>query len=79
MFKEELEQIANKIEKYLQNGSAYEWHVELCGDYIIGYYTNIKVFILGYDEDVEDWYVDGKHLYVDMIGEINKILQKYTN
>ena len=69
-----LKQIADKIEKYLQNDCAYEWHVKIEGASIAAYYTNVKLFTLVYDEDVEDWYISGEHLYVDMIAGINKLL-----
>lgn len=70
-----LKQIADKIEKYLQNNHAYEWHIKIEGTSIAAYYTNVKLFTLVYDEDVEDWYVSGEHLYIDMIVDINKILR----
>ena len=69
-----LKQIASKIETYLQNECAEEWHIKIENSSITAYYANIKIFTLTYDEDVEDWYVNGEHLYVDMIAGINKIL-----
>lgn len=81
MKEEILKQIINEIKNYLKNDCADEWHVKLKIEEksIVGYYTNIKEFVLTYDEDFEDWYISGEYLYVDMIGEINKILQKYNN
>ena len=36
--------IAKKIERYLQNDCADEWHVKVEGNYIVAYYTNIRNF-----------------------------------
>lgn len=74
-----LKQIADKINNYLQNDCADEWHIKLEGKIIVGYYTNIKEFTLEFNEEFEDWYISGEYLYVDMIAEINKILQEYGN
>ena len=74
-----LETVASKIEKYLQNDCADEWHVKVEGNYIIAYYTNIKEFSLIYDTEYQDWYISGEDMYVDMITEINKILVDYTD
>ena len=71
-----LKQIADKIEKYMQNDYADEWHIELNGNSIIGYYTDVRVFILDYDEDVEDWYISGANVNVETIVDINKILRE---
>ena len=81
MKEEVLKRIVDEIKNYLQNDCADEWHVELKieENSIVGYYTNIKEFVLTYDEDFEDWYIGGEYLCADMISGINKILQKYNN
>lgn len=73
-----LMQIANKIKDYLQSDCADEWHINIVEKSIIAYYTNIKEFVLTFDEDFEDWYISGEDLYVDMVAKINEILQEYT-
>ena len=70
-----LKQIASKIKEYLQESCAEEWRIELNNNSIIGYYTNIREFILDYDEDFEDWYISGHYINVEMVADINKILQ----
>lgn len=74
MSEKNLKQIANKIESYLQNEWTEEWHVELKEKSIVAYYTNIKIFTLIFDEDVEDWYVSGEYINVDMIIGLMKLL-----
>ena len=71
-----LNQIARKIKDYLQGSCAEEWHIEINNNSIIGYYTNIREFILDYDEDFEDWYISGQYINIEMVADINKILRE---
>ena len=72
-------EITDKINNYLQNDCADEWHVKLEEKYIVGYYTDIKEFTLVFDEDFGDWYISCEYLDVDIVAEINNILQEYTD
>lgn len=74
MSEKNLKQIADKIEKHLQNEWAEEWHIKLEEKSIIAHYTNIKIFTLVFDEYVEDWYINGEYINVNMIAEINEII-----
>ena len=73
-----LKQIANKIESYLQNDHAEEWHVKTKEESLVVYYTNFELFTLTYDEDVDSWYFSGESMDMDMITDINKILKEIT-
>ena len=79
MNEETMNEIAKRIESYLKNDCADEWHVTLVDNYITCYYTDIKEFLLVYDNDYEDWYISGEYLYVDMIADISRILDEYAD
>lgn len=74
-----LDIIAKKIERYLQDDCADEWHVKVEDNYIVAYYACIKRFLLIYDTEYQDWYISGEDMHVDMIADINKILADYTD
>ena len=72
-----IKQIAKRIEQYLKTDCAEEWHINVKENEIIAYFENTKKFTITYDEDFEDWYIDGKYIHIGMIGEISLIIKLY--
>ena len=76
---ETLTQIAKKLQKYLQNDYADEWHVQLENEEIVGYYTDIKRFTLKFDDDCEEWNISGEELDLTMVDDISKIVDRIVS
>ena len=71
-----MEELAKKIEHYLKTDCSDEWHVKIKKGNIVGYYTAYKRFELNYDEDIEEWYVSGNFISVEMISNIFEIIKE---
>lgn len=70
----ENEKLRKKIEHFLQNVCAEEWHVKLVDNVYICYYTDIERMSISYDTIIEEWYVTGESLSMEMLYDLYKFI-----
>ena len=72
----ENEKLRKKIEHFLQNVYADEWHVKLVDNVYICYYTDIERMKIYYDTLIEEWYVSGESISMEMLYELYEFINE---